>query len=67
MYFETIDDAFNRFEQVGEHVIARYDAFGRLVHMDVKRISTDALGNGTHIEQVTETTVYRLCMWDKCL
>jgi hypothetical protein len=44
MNFETIDNALNRFEQVSEYVIARYDAVGRLVHLNVKRRSTDALG-----------------------
>ena len=38
--FETVDEASYRFEQVGEDVVTGYYAVGRLVHLDVRRIST---------------------------
>jgi hypothetical protein len=48
IYIETTKEMFDGFEQVAECVIAVYDAFGRLIYLDVRRIPTSVLDKVTY-------------------
>ena len=45
---EALKKAFNRFEQLDKHIIARLDRPGRLIRSDVTTICRWELKNGTH-------------------
>jgi len=47
MHSETTDEMLNRLEHVSECVATRDHAIGRLIDLDVRRISTDWAMNGT--------------------
>jgi len=56
---------FDRLEQVDESVVAGYNAFCRLIHLDVKKVAY-VLENGTYIKYDSETNLYCFCWWE-CL
>ena len=49
IYSQTIDENFNRLEHLGEYVATRDHAIGRLVDLDVRKISTYELRNDTYV------------------
>ena len=51
VYVETTEKMFDRLEQVGECIIARCDALGRLIRPDVTRTAKQ-VRKGWHIQQV---------------
>ena len=64
IYSETIDETFNRLEHLGEGVKTRDYAIGRLIDLDVRRISTYEIRNATHAQYDTESRMYRFRMWE---
>ena len=63
IHSETTDEIFNRFEDPGEYVETRDYAIGRLIDLDVRRISTYEPRNSTYVQQDTESRIYRFRMW----
>jgi len=50
IYSETIDEMFDRLEHLSECVATRDYAIGRLIDLDVRRISTSEPRDGTYVQ-----------------
>ena len=64
IYSETIDETFNRLEDLGECVVTCDYAISCLVDLGVRKMSTYQSRNDTYIQEDTKSRIYRFCMWE---